>query len=85
MAIIRSFRYCRKLVLNNKEIDSRTALSLTKPTKYQSKEFKSISPFVSPPHFRCHLNSSLLIYTEKHFKFILYFSFNVRFFVQNYM
>lgn len=65
--MLRSFHYGRKLVLSSKENNSRSALTLTKPTKYQSKEFKSILPLVSPPHFHCHLNSSLLICTEKTF------------------
>lgn len=63
-----SFHYHRKLVLCKKENDSRAALILTNAPKYKSKEFKSISPFVSPPHFRCRLNSSLLTCTAKHFK-----------------
>lgn len=75
--MLRIFYYCRKLVLSRKEKNSRSALILTKPTKYESKESKSILPLVLPPHFHCHLNSSLLICTEKHFKCILYFSLNM--------
>lgn len=42
--MLRTFHYCRKLVLSSKENNSRSALTLTKPTKYESKESNQYYP-----------------------------------------